>query len=455
MSTRYLEIRPNNVPADNKVQFSGIPVISFSIGSQNALLKLDSIKIAGKLNVWRNPGEDPLVHPAKLPAAGPPVGNEAAECMASEKLGVYGLMSQVVWRNSKSHQVCEHIRSYGRFMSSMLPTISSNADCTTHLSETALVMPSARAFQDSVIRNTSYSSFCCPIPSGITMGGGVEGAPPGHLPLFESGFGGLDCEIHLAPPQEFFFSTSGVATPIASCFYELEDLRIICEVYEPPMDELSKLMSRTSDTFNFNSISTFSSTLESTNAIINFQLGLSRVLAAFVNFVPSSFINNLAQNGYITSFPARANGTLVSIQDVSFQKNGERFPLEYTVDTNVKTDKKVRTVDPQVIKEFASSIMPETQHLRTSISPVNTNRFFTMANGAGATDYDSIPEGGPVYGVGVLYDMLDSDGVSFQSDAFTLSMDTTLDDANPNTAYLFVKAKNTLAFSPQGIQVLS
>ena len=221
------------------------------------------------------------------------------------------------------------------------------------------------------------------------------------------------------------------------------------------MDELSKLMSRTSDTFNFNSISTFSSTLESTNAIINFQLGLSRVLAAFVNFVPSSFINNLAQNGYITSFPARANGTLVSIKDVSFQKNGERFPLEYTVDTNVKADPKVRTVDPQVIKEFASSIMPETQHLRTSISPVNTNRFFTMANGAGATDYDSIPEGGPVYGVGVLYDMLDSDGVSFQSDAFTLSMDTSLDDANPNTAYLFVKAKNTLAFSPQGIQVLS
>ena len=34
MSSKFLQIRPNNVPADNKIQFEGIPVISFSIGSQ-------------------------------------------------------------------------------------------------------------------------------------------------------------------------------------------------------------------------------------------------------------------------------------------------------------------------------------------------------------------------------------------------------------------------------------
>jgi len=108
MSYKYLEIRPNNVPADNKIQFQGIPVLSFSIGSQNALLKLDSVKVAGKLNIWSNRGGTPLTHPA--------TGN-TPECMASEKLGVYGLFSQLVWRNSKSKQVCEHIRHYSRFMS--------------------------------------------------------------------------------------------------------------------------------------------------------------------------------------------------------------------------------------------------------------------------------------------------------------------------------------------------
>jgi len=50
---------------------------------------------------------------------------------------------------------------------------------------------------------------------------------------------------------------------------------------------------------------------------------------------------------------------------------------------------------------------------------------------------------------------LDSDGVNFKNDAFTIQMNTTLDDANPNTAFLFVKAKNSLAYSPSGIEVVS
>ena len=446
MSYKYLEIRPNNVPADNKIQFQGIPVLSFTIGSQNALLKLDSVKVAGKLNIWSNRGGSPLTHPS---------GGSAPECMASEKLGVYGLFSQVVWRNSKSKQVCEHIRHYFRFMSSYLPVLSSTQDAMSHLSETALIMPTAMAFQTSVIRNQSYSSFCVPVISGMTMGAGVEGVAQGHLPLFEAGFGGLDCEIHLSPDQQFFFSNDGNGGSIADCFYELEDVKILCEVYVPAPDELSRLMSRTSDIFSFNSISSYTATLQSTNSIVNFQLGLSRVLSAFVNFVPSSFINNLAQNGYVTSFPAKSTGAICSIEDIAFLKNGERFPYEQTTDANIKTDSKVKNVDPQIIKEFASALIPETNHLRTQMSPVNTSRYWTMSNGADVDDYDMIPEGGAVYGVGVLYDMLDSDGVNFKSDAFTLQMTTTLDDANPNTAFLFVKAKNSLAYSPNGIEVIS
>jgi len=446
MSYKYLEIRPNNVPADGKIEFSGIPVVSFTIGSQNALLKLDSVKVVGKLNVFTNRGQTPLTRPTS--ALKP-------TCTASEKMGVYGLFSQLVWRNSKTKQTCEHIRHYSRFMSSYLPVLSSSQDAQSHLSETALIMPSAQQFQNSVVRNTGSSSFACPLPSGMTMGSGVDGAPEGHLPLFESGFGGLDCEIHLSPDQAFLYSTDGNPQTIANCFYQLEDVKIVCEVYVPAPDELSRLMQRTSDAFNFNSISSYTSTLESSNSIINFQLGLRRVLSAFVNFVPSNFINNLGQNGFITSFPAKTGGELVAIEDFAVLKNGERFPYEYQTEANVKTDSKVKNVDPQIIKEFGSAILPETSHLRTQMSPVNTNRFFSMTNGAGATDYSKVPEGGPVYGVGVLYDQFDSDGVDFSSDAFTLQMSTTLDDANPNTAFLFIKAKQTLAYSPSGIEVVS
>ena len=54
-AVRYLEIRPNNVPADGKISHKGgIPMISFTIGSQNAILKTDSIRLAGRLHIWRN-----------------------------------------------------------------------------------------------------------------------------------------------------------------------------------------------------------------------------------------------------------------------------------------------------------------------------------------------------------------------------------------------------------------
>ena len=150
MSSKFLQIRPNNVPADNKIQFEGIPVISFSIGSQNAMLDPATIRIAGKLNIWSNRGGDPLTHPtdAIVPTL-----------LASQKLGVYGLFSQLVWRNAKSKQVCEHIRHYSRFMSSYLPVMSSSQDSMSHLSESALIEPGDWIVKFTSHRLSSFSSL--------------------------------------------------------------------------------------------------------------------------------------------------------------------------------------------------------------------------------------------------------------------------------------------------------
>jgi hypothetical protein len=62
----------------------------------------------------------------------------------------------------------------------------------------------------------------------------------------------------------------------------------------------------------FNSITSYFSTLESTNSIINFNLGLSKVLGCFVNFVPSNFVNNLGQDGFFTYMPSKFNGFGIS-----------------------------------------------------------------------------------------------------------------------------------------------
>ena len=82
---------------------------------------------------------------------------------------------------------------------------------------------------------------------------------------------------------------------------------------------------------------------------------------------------------------------------------------------------------------------------------MNTNRNYTSA----APSYSLIPEGGATYGVGVLYDMLNSDGVNFKTEAFTLQMNTGLTDGNPVSAYLFIKHKTTLAYNSDGVEVVN
>lgn len=437
MSVRYLEIRPNNVPSDGKISHKGgIPVISFTIGAQNAILKTDSIRLAGRLHVWANADGD------QVPSAG-----TAPNLMASEKLGVYGTMSQLVWRNSKTKQVCESIRHYGNFMSSYLPVLGSLQDSFSSRNESALIHPSYNGFRNSVVRNTTKGNeFCAPLMSGLTLGGE-------NLNLMPNAFGGLDCEIHLQPDSQFFWSADGQIAGNENAFYQFQDLKVLCEVYVPPPDELSRLMKQKNGVFEFNSISSFMTTLEASNAIVNFHLGLSRVISAFATFTPSSFINNKTQNGYLTYLPTKNDNSVGNILDVAYLKGGERFPYHFVVDTNVKdvNNNDTRVVDPQVIKYFSNALIPQSRHHRTNITPTNTNRTYT----ADPVSYGIIPEGSATYGVGVNFDQLNSDGVNFQTEAFTLQMQTGLTDGNPVSAFLFVKHKTTLAYSADGVEVVN
>lgn len=434
MSKKYLTLNPNNVPASGKVSFArGNPVLTMSLGRQDAMLDPSTLRVSGKLNIWRD-------------AAGTlhPTAGAASELRGSHKLGIYSAIDQVVFRHAETKQVIEHIRHYGRFMSSYMPVMSAMQDVSGHLSRTHLIYPNFQAYRDAVIRSTGASDFCIPLPSGLTLGG--EMVPLRDLPL--------EIEIHLAPDSQFFYSSDGTTTNISNAFYELSDLELTCEVMEgsPKTD---------TGAFTFNSITSYFSTLESTNSIINFNLGLSKVLGAFVNFVPSNFVNNLGQDGYLTYMPSRATtggggggGNLANLETISFLRNGERFPQHFEVDSVRTANNLTSVVDSQVISGFMGAIIPQTMHHRTTVSPENTNRNYLVSDAA-AVGYRLIPDTGAVYGVGQLYDMLDSEGVDFSRAQFSIQMTNGLTDGNPTSAYLFIKSKVVVAFSPSGVQVVS
>tara|TARA_R110002012_G_scaffold11086_3_gene49787 strand:- start:8686 stop:10020 length:1335 start_codon:yes stop_codon:yes gene_type:complete len=440
---RYLQLNFSNIPASGKVSHArGNPVLTATIGRQDADLDLSSIRISGDLDIFRDAG-----------GVNRPTAGAASELRASHKLGIYGAIDQLIFRNAETKQVVEHIRHYGRFMSSFLPAMAASSDYQGHLGESALMFDNFQMFRNAVIRNTQSSPFSIPLPSGMTLGTGMK-LPLSKMPL--------EIEIHLVPDSQFFFSADGVTTNVADCFYELSKLKLSCEV-EP------ESKAPDSGVMTFNTITSYFSTIETTNSIINYRLGLSNVLGAFVNFVPSSFVNNLGQDGYLTYMPSKASsgdagggqpagaagGAVADLLKISFLRNGERFPKMFETDcvfepvTNVTP-----VVDSEVIKSFMSSIVPESHHVRTSVSPDTTNRNFTVSNNT-LTGYRNMPCAGATYGVGVLYDMLDSQGVDFSEAQFSIQMENGLDDGNPVSAYLFIKSKVVVAYSEKGVQIVS
>ena len=427
-SKKYLTVQPSNTPATGKISFArGNPVLTVVLGRQDAVLDLETIRISGLLDIWSNAAG--TTHPS---------AGSAAKVRASHKLGAFGVIDQLIFRHAETKQVLEHIRHYGRFMASFLPVMSGTQDQAGHLSESALIMPNYQSFRNTVVRQSESSPFSIPLPSGMTLGAGK--LPLSRVPL--------EIEIHLAPDSQFFYSSDGTTDSIDECFYELSGVELTCEV-ETGVDTPEQ------GVWDFNSITSYFSTLESTNSIINYNLGLSRVLGAFVNFVPSSFINNLGQDGYLTYMPNQLTEGLANLKTISFLKNGERFPLNFEVDSVRTTNNTTTVVDSQVIKGFLSSIIPEQHHHRTGAGPLVTNRNFTVDDNAN-TGYRHMPECGAVYGVGVLYDMLDSQGVDFSRGQFSIQMTNGLEDGNPISAYLFVKSKVTIAYDSQlGVQILN
>ena len=435
VAKKYLSVQPSNVPSTGNVSFArGNPILTITLGRQDAMLDLSSLRLSGTLNIWRD-------------AAGenPPTDAQASELRGSHKLGIYSVIDQLVFRHAETKQVIEHIRHYGRFMASYMPVMAGMQDVAGHLGETALIYPNYQSYRDSVIRNTVRGSpFCIPLPSGLTLG--TDKLPLSKVPL--------EIEIHLAPDSQVFYSSDATTANISNAFYELSGLEVACEVeYGVPAPDTGVL--------SFNSITSYFSTLESTNSIVNFNLGLSKVLASFVNFVPANFINNLAQDGFLTYMPLKApnavgtgGGEVANLESISFLRNGERFPSAFEVKSVHSASNDTPLADPQVMKGFLSSIIPESQHTRTTVSPLNSNRSFT-GNQNATTGYRFIPDTGAAYGVGVLYDMLDSEGVDFSNAQFSIQMTNGLDDGNPVSAYLFIKSKVVVAWSAtQGVQVI-
>jgi len=436
-SNSYLQIQPSNQTSTGRISYrDGNPVLNFIIGEQDRYLLGSSVRLTGNMSVYKTAngdfGDIPLI---------------TDDLNVSPKLSAYSILDQIVISSQKNKNVIEHVRHYGRFLASYLPAISSKSESIGHLGVTSGMLPNFEANAQQFVQNVNGSSatdrqfrgnsFCLNLPTGF-----LNSKEPIGLSGKGWGTGGLEISIHLCPDSQVL---NGSWT---NAFYQLTDVNLICEVINPSVDELSRLMNQSSGTMEYNAISSYYTTIASSNAIINFRLGLSRVLGIFMNFIPSTYLNNYNYDGFQTTplINNLASKDIAEIKQLIFLRGGERLPLMYNLDTNARNNSSSSIQDPDLIRNYLNFFAPFMKDTKTQVSPLTNDRLIS-------TDLKFI-DAGMMFGIGVAFDNISGDGVDFRTENFGLQAETGLTEDNPHSAFLYVRSKQTLVFNANGLQVI-
>lgn len=427
MSVIYQEVQPSNVNSTQKVSYKqGNPIVSFMIGAQPHLLDASSVRISGDINFYTAPGAKPT---------------SADQLSIDEKLAVYSIIEKVTITSQRSRQVIETVNHYGRFLSTYIPYVNSKSDKFSHMNQMALTIPNYETEKRELVdfpATAHGSRFCIGLPTGFLASGNM-------IPLSSDSLGGIEISLNLAPDAQVLYAQNGTTTGLTDSYYELENLRLHCELVVPP-DPRNMLPPTGSLTYN--AITSYFNVINSANAVVNFNLGTSRTLGVFMNMCPSKYLNNLAFNSYATTTPLNKDGSQADIKQIIFTKAGMRMPISFNIDTNVKETPLISTIDPQVVT-FARDSIKAGMNLRSEVSPVNTNRLYSGATPPLSAD------GGPMECIGCPFDTVGTGvGEDFSTTPFGIQMETDLTTDSPNALFLFVHSRQTLVFSPQGIQVV-
>ena len=437
-SNQHLEIVPSNITSDGKLSYkNGQPTVQLLIGAQDRFIVPGSVRLVGEFTVKKN---DTII----------PVAADGIRM--NERLGVFSMIDTLSIFSQRSGQTIESINHHNRMMSSYLSVTQSQADFACHAYETALRFPNYKAQQLGVITNTqgansssgdSPNSFCIPLVSGLFLG-------QEPIPLSNSwGVGGLNIELQLAPDQQVLFSADNTDTALLDAYYELSNVRLICEVQTPGEDFRPQM----TNTFVYNSISSYYNTINSANAVLNFNLGLKSVLGAFMNVVPASHINNFKRDGLATLEFTNTDGSNAEIEQLVFTRAGSREPLEYNIDTLQKTTADNETADAQIVRNYMNAVQSFAKIARTSVEPsVYRNIDYSTDNTYSGAK--TIINGGAAWGIGVAYDSISDQGLDFSNSPFGVQLQLKLTTDNPQSVFLFVHSRQTVVSSGGSIQVM-
>ena len=412
MATNF-SLLPSNHPANNVIKFSGVPLINFTLAANSsAVLQGSSVRLCGKFT-------------AKTSAGGViPSGTANLD----ERLGIYSLFDRLSISLLNNSQIIEEIKYYSRFLSSFTGvTQSSNQLLSSSNVQYGSTIAQGSA-SDFVVSGTaageSEQFFSISLPCGL-----FQSANPINLQH------GLVISVSLVPDAQAFRADGGTAPT-----YELSDIHLSGTMVTG-LQTIPRELS-------YNSITSYYSVINSAFATLNFNLGTSNTIGAWVTFIPAENTNNYQKSGTRCLPIMKSALEPCVISDLQFLMNGSKVALEYPIEDNNNPEGHT-LFNSQIMRNFMSAIKNFSSLTNSDVGPINTN--LTQ----GYADKLDKEKGDFITGVGIKLDNYSDQGINMSSGNFTVQFTSDLDTDFPNSAYMFVHSRNRVEFTDAGIQVLN
>jgi hypothetical protein len=446
-----VQISPNNQPSNNTYSFKGgNPIITIQIASTNKLLKASSVRLNGKLKVKQADGNTPNNQNAK--------GTGLKEVKLNDKVGVSGIIQNIVLSSEQTGQTLESIRQYGRLVASLVPSLNSQE---TFMNEHAISALAMGIDAPSSLLVNNQTSFSIPLYAGMLQSGV-------SIPLGTNGVRGLNIQIELAADQ-MALTGADAATGLGAS-YEISDVTLTADLLVPDAAGQQALSVAGSGAFSYNSFNSLYSVINSSDSTQQYNLANSNVLSVIHNFLPVPHANNYANDSFATNMlqnkiAGGAYGEKVVLDKVSFTRGGVKLALDYELES--KTASEEDRPETGVMVNFLNAFRP----LYNLFSMTNNNQGIGYGGNQLAVysrepqKLTAVDKGKRNFGVGIACDNISRVGISFRGQNYATRIQSSLNtqtaqntnpiDVSPNAIYTYVLARNTLQYSPQGIMVVN
>jgi hypothetical protein len=469
MSIEYFDIQALNRSTTGTFSYdSGSPVLQFAVGDVEKYLIGNSLRLSFDFKVFNTNGTQV---------------STAEEVAISSSCGVHSIIQQLDISSYKSNLMLESIRNYGRMVSTLynagFADDSELLDKGTHEG----VCQSQRWNNQNVgIKTssmTSSSNYSIPLYSGLLMSQPVY--------LGQNGLRGLKININLAPSSNVIQRLTGSATYT----YEISNVKLIGQYYNPTDEEFTAGRIKSSfissyegvmkgqgmrpsaeeletawtevvdmggmgtPPYEYYSITSYVDSLNSNQSSHSLNLGLSQVRSVFMNFIPSSFINNFAEDGMVCRNFEDSAGVLAPIINFKTSRAGVLFPSRFDITTNAEGQMTAYTTNDRRSAIYqglvnAVKVFYENHYQSGSYKNVVDSRraFFGLDGG------DKLAS--KTQGLGVNFSNVSNVGVDFSFSPFQFEIQTKIENAPVNhTIYIFAVNKNTLVFQDNNVRVLN